>query len=243
MRDFRLNFDRLRTMKQICGASFRRHHPALGAKRLLAAIFLSALVAAANSSQATACTPPTFTAEEQVTIPTENIDQTLLSYAITKQTNYYRCQRGLKALDNDTRLVFAAQLQAENMARLKILSHTLPVSGMRSVADRFKAAHVKVRRVRAENVGTEYRMLFGTAAFRIDDAPNCRFTNIETRKPISVHSYGSLAQSAVRNLWNSPSHRKNILNAQINRIGAAAEFTIDDRAPCGTYYYSQSFAG
>lgn len=211
-------------------------------KGLLVALAAAAFIAQVQSGHA-ACTPPSFTPEEQKPIPTANINQVVLSTAIVKQTNYYRCQRGLKPLDHDPRLISAAEIHASNMARLNRLSHTLPISGERTLRQRFSAADVDVKKIRAENVGTEYRMAFGTDVFMINDAPNCKFTNRETLKPIPVHSYGSLAHSLVKNLWNSSSHRKNILNRKASRVGSAAEFTIAGHAPCGTYFVSQDFAG
>lgn len=191
----------------------------------------------------TACTPPSFTQEERQTIPTSRINQRILSNAVVKETNYYRCRKGLRPLREDPRLIEAAEIHANNMARLNTLSHNLPVAGMRTLSQRFNAANVDVRRVRAANVGTEYRMAFGTGAFRINDAPNCRFVYSDTRRSIPPHSYGSLARSLVKNLYDSSSHRRNILNRQVQRIGAAAHYTPAGIAPCGTYFVSQDFAG
>lgn len=211
-------------------------------KTLLVALAATAFIVQAQASRAD-CTPPIPTAEERRAIPTTNINQAILSNAIVKQTNYYRCLRGLRALEPDPNLIAAAEIHAGNMARLNRLSHTLPISGARNLKDRFRAAGVDVTRMRAENVGTEYRMVFGLAPFLIRDADRCQFAYLATQQPIPAHTYGSLAQSLVKNLWESPSHRRNILNRQVDRIGAAADFTTSGRAPCGTYFVSQNFAG
>ena len=100
-----------------------------------------------------------------------------------------------------------------------------------------------MKKIRAANVGTEYRMKFGTDVFLVNDALRCKFTYRDTLQPVPPHSYGSLAQSLVKNLWESSSHRRNILNSQVRRIGAAAQFTRDGLAPCGTFFVSQDFAG
>lgn len=129
------------------------------------------------------------------------------------------------------------------MVRLKKIKHVLPVSGSRTPYDRFRKADVSAYRAVAENVGTDFRYDIGNKPILIKDAPSCRFEYFETRELVGVHSYGSLARSIVHNLWNSPSHRKNLLNRKVTRVGSAAYFTIDQQAPCGTYYFTQSFAG
>ena len=211
-------------------------------KTLLVALAATAFIVQAQESRAD-CATPTPTAAERRPIPKTDINQAVLSNAIAKQTNYYRCLRGLKALSPDPKLIVAAEIHAGNMARLNRLSHTLPISGARNLKDRFRAAGVDVARMRAENVGTEYRMVFGLAPFLVRNADRCQFAYVATQQPIPAHTYGSLAQSLVKNLWESPSHRRNILNRQVDRIGAAADFSASGRAPCGTYYVSQNFAG
>ena len=167
----------------------------------------------------------------------------MLSKAIAEQTNYYRCAHGLRPLSFDPNLKIAAEIHAGNMAHLNTLGHVLPVSGYRNMAQRFRAANVQVSRIRAENVGTEYRLAFGTGAFLVKDAKLCSFTYRASRKPIPRHSYGSLAQSIVKRWWDSYGHRRNILDRRVKRIGAAAKFVNGGDAPCGTYYLAQNFAG
>lgn len=196
----------------------------------------------AQSGQA-ACQPPSFTKAERKAIPTSNIDQDLLSNAITKQTNYFRCKRGLGPLSHDPALKKAADVHARNMAKFNRLSHELPVSGARTVKQRFGRANVKVERIRAENIATEFRMVLGSRMFLTDDANTCRFRYFDTRQPVPQHSYGSLAQYIVLRWYESKSHRANMLNRSVKRMGAAARFTSGGDAPCGTYYLTQDFAG
>jgi uncharacterized protein YkwD len=202
-----------------------------------------ATVLVGSSSHAAACARPNFSSAELKAIPTSGINQRVLSRAITKETNYYRCKRGMGPLANDNRLVSAAQTHSRNMARLKKLSHVLPISGSKTLKQRFVRADVVVKKVRAENIGTEYRLKFGTGVFIINDRQNCRFTYRASRKPIPQHSYASLAHSVVKRWWESKSHRKNILNRHVKRVGSAAQFTSAGIAPCGTYYVTQDLAG
>ncbi len=190
-----------------------------------------------------ACKPPSFTSAERKPIPMKNINQDLLSKAITKQTNYLRCKSGLKPLTYDPALKSAADIHARNMARLEQLSHELPISGARTVKQRFSTAKVKVKRVRAENIGTEFRMVIGSRMFITDDAKSCRLRYYDNRKPVPQHSYGSLAQSMVQRWHGSKEHRSIMLNRNVSRMGAAARFTSGGKAPCGTYYLAQDFAG
>lgn len=209
---------------------------------LWGALTVSVMFLQAHAGHA-ACTQPSFTAAEKKAIPTRNINQAVLSRAIMKQTNYYRCRRGLAPLKYDVRLKRVAEIQARNMARLKTMSHVLPVRGTGELTGRFEAADVRVKHIRAENISTEYRLAFGTGVYLIDDAPNCRFTYRASGQPIPPHSYGSLARSVVKRWWGSSGHRANMLNRQVERMGAAARFANDGQAPCGTYYVSQDFAG
>lgn len=211
-------------------------------KSLWLALAAIAWIAQTQPGQA-ACKPPSFTKSERKAIPTKNIDQVLLSKAIVKQTNYFRCKRGLKPVTYDPALRSAAEIHARNMARLEQLSHELPVSGARTVKQRFGTAKVKVKRVRAENIGTEFRMALGSRVFLTDDAKTCRFRYSDSRKPVPQHSYGSLARSMVQRWHESKGHRAIMLNSQVERVGAAARFTPGGSAPCGTYYLSQDFAG
>ncbi len=212
-------------------------------KRQLLIVLAAAVTITQVNPVTASCAPPSFTVAENKEVPTKRIDQKLLSKAVAKQTNFYRCQRGLKALDHDPRLTSAASIHSKNMAQIKMLEHELPISRNRTLAERFKSASVKVKKIRAENIGTEFRLVIASRVFLVDDASQCRFIYRDTGKVIPVHSYGSLAQSIVKNWWNSPKHRTNMLNKQIKRIGAAAHFTIDHQAPCGTYYFTQDFAG
>lgn len=215
----------------------------MSGKRLFwLALATMAWITQAQSLEA-ACQPPSFTKAERKPIPTSNIDQDLLSKAITKQTNYFRCKRGLGPLGHDPALKSAADVHARNMARLNRLSHDLPVSGARTLKQRFGTANVKVKRVRAENIGTEFRMVLGSRMFLTDDAKTCRFRYFDNRQPVPQHSYGSLAQSIVVRWYESKGHRANMLNRSVSRMGAAARFTSGGDAPCGTYYLSQAFAG
>lgn len=209
---------------------------------LFCTVLVSGLLAL-NSQAAWACARPNFSSSELKAVPTSKINQRLLSQAITKETNYYRCTRGMRPLSNDTKLVAAARSHSRNMARMENLSHVLPISGSRTMKQRFERANVTVKKVRAENIGTEYRLVFGTGVFLINDRKTCNFSYRATRERIPQHSYATLARSVVKRWWESKSHRQNILNRHVKRIGSAAEFTTRGNAPCGTYYVTQDLAG
>ena len=213
-----------------------------GKKTLWLALTAMAWITQAQPGLA-ACKAPSFTSAERKAIPTKNINQDLLGKAIAKQTNYLRCKSGLRPLTYDPALRSAADIHARNMARLEKLSHELPVSGARTVKQRFSTAKVKVKRVRAENIGTEFRMVIGSRMFITDDAKSCRLRYYDSREPVPQHSYGSLAQSMVQRWHGSKQHRSVMMDRNIRRMGAAARFTSGGEAPCGTYYLAQDFAG
>ena len=92
-------------------------------KTLLGALAAMILMAQAQQGQAE-CILPSFTAAEQETIPTNAINQSVLSTAIVKQTNYYRCQRGMKPLAHDPKLIAAAGIQ-ELCILLELMKHSI----------------------------------------------------------------------------------------------------------------------
>ncbi len=189
------------------------------------------------------CTKPQLSPREYLKVPIRNIDQEMLGRSITKFTNYFRCQHGRKPLVYDRSLTNSAKLQAANMARLRNLSHKLPVPGQWTVGDRFRIARVKAKNYRAENIAEEFRMAFSNRRFLTEDSSACRFRYMKNHQIVPINSYGTLAERVVENWAGSPGHRALMLSDIVDRIGAAAAFTLKGRAPCGTYYLAQNFAG
>ena len=69
----------------------------------------------------------------------------------------------------------------------------------------------------------------------------CRFTYGDTRQPVPVHTYASLAREVVGRWLASPKHRESLLNARYQRLGSGVG--VDPTGPaCGDFYLVQDFA-
>jgi len=170
------------------------------------------------------------------------MNQELFSKAVMAFVNYSRCKSGLGTVDYHPGLTTAATTHAGWMAGKSTLSHKSTVAGQSTVKARVSKV-VKGWRAGSENIGYVYR-------YRVDEVPmfytrasqgQCVFTT-KSGSVIPPHTYASLAERAVELWLASPSHRKNVLDRKVDRIGTALAF--DAKGPnCGTFYMSQEFAG
>ncbi len=69
----------------------------------------------------------------------------------------------------------------------------------------------------------------------------CNFTYGDTKTPVPIHTYASLAKQVVDRWYKSPGHKKNLLNPKFRRLGSGVG--IDPNGPaCGDFYLTQNFA-
>ncbi|MCF6271915.1 MAG: CAP domain-containing protein [Rhodobacteraceae bacterium] len=167
------------------------------------------------------------------------INQALFNEAVLYYTNKIRCGRGLP-LFQPTRDVFnAATTQAKNMARTRIYDHNLPVPGARTLRDRLRA-QTRDFRAAGENIAKNFVYILNGRPYI--PAANCAFRYLDTRQPVPIHTYRSLAAELVTSWEASRPHLANILNRRFTRMGAG--LGIDRRGQlCGEIYVSQVFAG
>ncbi len=159
--------------------------------------------------------------------------------AVAVFANAERRAHGRPPLRRDGKLLRAAAGHASNMAALRTHSHRLPVEGQGRLVQRMDRNGVRYRTA-AENIGMEkvLRLLGRPIA---TGAQGCAFTYADTGGAVPVHTYATLAQSAVARWMASPKHRASLLSPAFRRIGSGA--AIDAKGPaCGDVYLVQNFA-
>jgi uncharacterized protein YkwD len=172
-------------------------------------------------------------------IAVQRPDQALFNEAVLLYSNEARRQNGRAPLVQDAALSRAATDHALNMARLRTHSHVLPVRGQGKLGQRMHRQSVQFRTA-AENIAMNkvYRLLGRPIA---TGGQGCRFAYADTRQPVPIHTYASLAQEAVARWLASPKHRASLLSSSYRRLGAGVG--IDPGGPaCGDLYLVQDFA-
>lgn len=169
----------------------------------------------------------------------ERLDQALFAEAVLIYSNAARRQAGRPPLALDPRLTQAAADHARNMAKLRTHAHVLPVRGQKDLKQRMKRNSVAFRAA-AENIAMDkvYRLLSRPISM---SSRGCNFVYGDTREPVPVHTYASLAQSVVNRWLASPKHRSSLLSSKFTRLGSGVG--IDPGGPaCGDLYLAQTFA-
>lgn len=159
--------------------------------------------------------------------------------AVTVYANAARRENGRPPLKRDAKLLRAAAAHAHNMAQLQTHSHRLPIAGEGRLVQRMDRNGVRYRTA-GENIGMEkvLRLLGRPIAMKAD---GCAFTYADTGGRVPVHTYATLAESAVARWMASPKHRASLLSTTFRRIGTSA--ALDPRGPaCGDVYLVQDFA-
>ncbi len=166
-------------------------------------------------------------------------DQTLFNEAVLMFSNEVRRQHGRAALHPDPALSRAAADHARNMARLRTHSHILPVRGQRDLSQRMHRQSLEFRKA-AENIAMDkvYRLLGRPISV---SHQGCSFTYGDTKEPVPIHTYASLAKEVVARWLASPKHRASLLSPSFQRLGAGVG--VDPKGPaCGDFYLVQNFA-
>jgi uncharacterized protein YkwD len=172
-------------------------------------------------------------------ISVEAPDQALFNEAVLHFSNAARRQHGRTALRPDPGLTRAAAGHAANMARLRTHSHVLKVRGQSNLSQRMHRQSLNFR-LAAENIAMDklYRLLGRPISLRSE---GCRFTYDDSKQPVPIHTYASLAEQVVARWLASPKHRQSLLSPSYRRLGAG--LGIDPAGPaCGDLYLVQDFA-
>lgn len=200
-------------------------------------VFVFSLMAAAIGQAA--CPAPLQGNSYDRRINSGSVNQDLFNRAVLYYTNEIRCSRNLPLFNSTQDVLGAANTQARNMARTRTYSHNLNVSGARDLRQRMRAQSRSFRSA-GENIAKNF--VYALNGRPYIPADNCAFRYLNTRQPVPIHTYRSLAQELVASWEGSREHLSNILNRRYTRMGAA--FSIDRRGQlCGEIYASQVFAG
>lgn len=180
----------------------------------------------------TAYTAETFrtlpAAEQQITF--EQIDDDLLSAAVFHETNKRRQPHGLPALRHEPRVRAAAQMQAEHMAALGVISHENTVVPTKATpADRLRVAGLKPGFV-SENVGTAFGVTYknGEQAYPREENGKKFLSREPAGAAIPPHTYLSFAAAWLDDLMASPLHRDSIISPKPIFLGVSCRLKINE---------------
>ncbi|GBF43213.1 cysteine-rich secretory family protein [Leptospira ellinghausenii] len=164
------------------------------------------------------------------TIDFAKVDYPLLNAAIFYVTSKERKQLGLRPFKYSERCEQAAFGHAQDMVTYDFYSHTSTVNGKETLKDRLDLVGVS-ETYSAENIinafGIQYQS--GRPVFTPAQNGGQFFSYTKAGTPIPNHTYLSLAKAVVEVWFNSPGHRKNILNPEFNYMGAGAYFYKDKK--------------
>ncbi len=206
-------------------------------KFLFVFILLSAMFASTGARAN--CLAPLNSSAYDRQINSGSINQDLFNRAVLYYTNKIRCKRRLPLFQSTRDVIGAANTQARNMTRTRIYDHNLNIPGARNLRERMRA-QTRNFRTAGENIAKNFVYVLNGRPYI--PAPNCAFRYLNTKQPVPIHTYRSLAAELVGSWEASPPHLANILNPRYTRMGAA--FGIDRRGQlCGEVYASQVFAG
>ncbi|MFO1106910.1 MAG: CAP domain-containing protein [Amaricoccus sp.] len=207
------------------------------ALRMLAAACL--LATAGQAAEAGEGAAPRLPDRLLAPISADRIDEVKFSEAVLIYSNAARRAHGLPPLAADGRLTNAAVGHAQNMARLRIHSHILPVRGQADLKQRIDRQSVQYRTA-GENIAMNkvYRLVGRPIAI---GGQGCSFTYGDTRQPVPIHSYATLAEDAVDRWLASPKHRASLLSPVFRRLGSGVGVDPGGTA-CGDVYLVQDFA-
>ncbi|MEE9426966.1 MAG: CAP domain-containing protein [Paracoccaceae bacterium] len=194
-----------------------------------------------SQSAAQSCARSSLPTSAASIVPTNNPDQTLFNRAVLSEVNFERCRAGLSPLRSSNGLITVAGNHAKWMAKRGALSHQSTVRGQSTVQQRVLASGLNARRG-SENIGNLPRFQFGgSRRIQVNSMSRCEFSTVTGRK-IAPHSYASLANQIVDMWMRSKDHRKNVLDRNVNSVGAALGFDTKG-SYCGQFFLSQNFAG
>ncbi|MEM6298204.1 MAG: CAP domain-containing protein [Bacteroidota bacterium] len=139
----------------------------------------------------------------------DNPDVALLNAAVFYASNAARVRYGRRPFEHSYALEKAAYEHADDMVRLDFFSHTSPVNGKSSMVDRMKAQGIILRAV-SENLALNHSS--------------------------SGETYLTLARRFVQQWIDSPSHRKNLLNADYKYLGCGVAYDAKTKNDVYKYF-------
>ena len=163
-----------------------------------------------------------------------------LAKAVFAETNRLRRSKGLSHLTHARPLTRAAQSHCDRMIELSFFDH------YDNSDERRRTPTMRVRRAGGENPFTSENLITASPLKDISrrrlfviDRTDELFSLSPHGKPISRHSYASLARSIVDRWFDSPGHRANLLRQTSVQMGVAVSVKTGGLLPM--YYVCQVF--
>ncbi|WP_157772218.1 CAP domain-containing protein [Lacunisphaera limnophila] len=161
--------------------------------------------------------------EVQARIDFAAFDPVLLNAAIFHETNRVRLQLGLPAFTHVPELDNAAELKAAIGVVQGELIHENPLPLTATPADRVRAVGLHYRQV-AENLArlNGFDLPPGRTQVGVRTREGRQeYYHLDTKLPVVTRTYAGFAEEVVRSWMNSPPHRANIVNPELQSLGCA----------------------
>ncbi|EMY71284.1 CAP domain-containing protein [Leptospira vanthielii] len=164
------------------------------------------------------------------TIDFAKVDYPLLNAAIFYVSSKERKSLGLRPFKYSEKCEQAAFGHAQDMVTYDFYSHTSTVNGKETLRDRLDLVGI-TDTYSAENIINSFGIQYqgGRAVFTPVQNGSPFFSYTKAGTPIPNHTYLSLAKAVVETWFNSPGHRKNILNPEFTYMGAGTSFYKDKK--------------
>ncbi|MCW7480374.1 CAP domain-containing protein [Leptospira kanakyensis] len=158
------------------------------------------------------------------------VDYPLLNAAIFYVSSKERKNLGLRPFKYSEKCEQAAFGHAQDMVTYDFYSHTSTVNGKETLRDRLDLVGI-TDTYSAENIINSFGIQYqgGRAVFTPAQNGGAFFSYTKAGAPIPNHTYLSLAKAVVETWFNSPGHRKNILNPEFSYMGAGTSFYKDKK--------------
>ncbi|MSU45804.1 MAG: CAP domain-containing protein [Lacunisphaera sp.] len=164
--------------------------------------------------------------EVKARIDFTNYDRGLMAAAIFHETNRVRRQLQLRLILHLPKLDEAADLQASMGSFQLELSHRNPVPSLADVIDRVRSVGLKPL-VAAENIALTATLDADpktTSVVPRQEGGGPRFYDARTGRKLEAMSYAGFAAAVVRLWMESPGHRANVVNPELDFLGCSARW-------------------
>ncbi len=178
----------------------------------------------------------------QVEIDFNAVDYALLHAAVHFLTNAEREERRLAPLEYAPALERSAFRHSRAMREHGFFSHTSPVSGLRTPAERVQRAGWESPYV-GENIANMIAIAYEPGRGLYTPPQNGGyFSYFHQGTPIPPHTYFSAAEEVMNQWMSSPGHRENILRPAYRYLGVGAwHFKDESFHGIDRFYFTQNF--
>ena len=180
--------------------------------------------------------------EVRAEIDFDAVDYPLLHAAVHFLTNAEREARGLTPLEYAPALERAAFRHSRAMREHGFFSHTSPLAGQRTPADRVRKAGWESPYV-GENIANMIAIAYEPGRGLYTPQQNGGyFSYAHQGAPIPPHTYLSAAEEVMNQWMSSPGHRENILRPAYRYLGVGAwHFKDESFHGIDRFYFTQNF--